>query len=385
MSEPVRAPLTGYRVAVTSANRADELSTLLRRYGATVRAAPAIVLASPPDDDELRRQTKALIDSPPDILIATTAIGFRDWVAAASGWGLGDALLAALSEARIVSRGPKTTGALRAAGLVEKWSPKSDSLREILYYLIESGLESALAGRRVAVQMHGATNHWDPVPELLDDLRAAGAELVPIRAYRWRATPLGGEFDQLVIQVAYQRFDAVTFTSAPAVVATLARATELGITAELLAALSCSVRAMCVGPVAAGPLNRLGVPTSSPQRTRLGALARHIADELPGLPFGTVRAAGHRIEIQHNCARVDGAIRSLSAVAMATLRALAKHPGAVVARDDLLRALPGNNNNTHAVETAVLRLRSALGDKAIVETIVKRGYRLAVDEQAGTP
>ena len=33
-----------------------------------------------------------------------------------------------------------------------------------------------------------------------------------------------------------------------------------------------------------------------------------------------------------------------------------------------------------AVETAVLRLRAALGDKNIVATVVKRGYRLAVDD-----
>jgi hypothetical protein len=33
----------------------------------------------------------------------------------------------------------------------------------------------------------------------------------------------------------------------------------------------------------------------------------------------------------------------------------------------------------HAVEMAVLRLRTALGDRDIGETIVKRGYRLAID------
>ena len=47
---------------------------------------------------------------------------------------------------------------------------------------------------------------------------------------------------------------------------------------------------------------------------------------------------------------------------------------------DLLRALPGTGTDTHAVETAVLRLRTALGDKNIVSTVVKRGYRLPVDE-----
>ncbi len=65
---------------------------------------------------------------------------------------------------------------------------------------------------------------------------------------------------------------------------------------------------------------------------------------------------------------------------MATIRALANRPGAVVSRFDLLSALPGTGTDTHAVETAVLRLRTALGDKNIVSTVVKRGYRLAVDD-----
>jgi uroporphyrinogen-III synthase len=71
---------------------------------------------------------------------------------------------------------------------------------------------------------------------------------------------------------------------------------------------------------------------------------------------------------------------------MATMRTLALRPGTVVSRHDLLAALPGAGSDTHAVETAVLRLRTALGDKNIVATVVKRGYRLAVDDpSAGLP
>ena len=80
---------------------------------------------------------------------------------------------------------------------------------------------------------------------------------------------------------------------------------------------------------------------------------------------------------------VNGSIKMLSPSGMAILRALAQRPGDVVARNALLRVLPGNGNDTHAVDTAVLRLRTALGDKNIVATVVKRGYRLAVDVPAG--
>ncbi len=376
MSQPDSASLTGYRVAVTAARRSEELCALLRRNGATVCSAPAITMVSLPDDEELHRCTATLIADPPDVLIATTGIGFRGWISAAEGWGVATELLTALSKALVVARGPKATGALRAAGLREQWSPESESSRDVLAYLLRAGVD----GQSIALQLHGATDDWDPFPEYVTELRAAGAEVVPIRVYRWLPAPRAGDFDQLVTQIAARQVDAVAFTSAPAAAATLLRARELGLSDKLIDALRSDVRAMCVGPVTAEPLIRLGIPTSAPQRMRLGALARHIAQELPAQRSRTVRAAGHLIEIRGSCVFVDGTVKPLSPSAKATLRALAIRPGTVVSRADLLRVLPGSGTDTHAVDTAVLRLRTALGDKNIIATVVKRGYRLATDD-----
>ncbi|MGV7710898.1 uroporphyrinogen-III synthase, partial [Mycobacterium kansasii] len=87
----------------------------------------------------------------------------------------------------------------------------------VLEYLLETGVD----GKRIAVQLHGAADGWDPFPEFLGGLRDAGAEVVPIRVYRWKPVPLDGEFDQLVAGIARRQFDAVSFTSAPAAVAVL--------------------------------------------------------------------------------------------------------------------------------------------------------------------
>src|SRR5882757_9624407 len=151
MVQPDWAPLTGFRVAVTSARRAEELSALLCRRGASVTCAAAITMVPLPDDDELLANTESLIAQPPDLVVATTGIGLRGWIAAADGWGIATELTTALGTARIVSRGPKATGALRAAGLPEEWSPDSESSREVLHYLLEGGI----AGLRIAVQLHG--------------------------------------------------------------------------------------------------------------------------------------------------------------------------------------------------------------------------------------
>ena len=138
-------------------------------------SAAAIAMVPLPDDDDLLEHTGALIATPPDVVVATTGIGLRGWIAAADGWGLANDLTEALGKARIVSRGPKATGALRAAGLPEEWSPDSESSREVVHYLVGGGIK----GLRIAVQRHGATDGWDPFPEFLDELRAAGAEVVP--------------------------------------------------------------------------------------------------------------------------------------------------------------------------------------------------------------
>lgn len=372
-------PLTGYRVAVTSARRSEELCTLLRRRGAEVQSAAAITMVPLPDDDELLAHTQDLLAVPPDIVVATTAIGFRGWMAAADSWNLSDPLFDVLSRARVVSRGPKATGALRAAGLSEEWFPESESSRELLHYLHESGVR----GLRIALQLHGANDGWDPFPEFIRELRAGGADVVPIRVYRWQTVARGGDFDQMVTQISQRQYDAVSFTSALAVAATLMRAGELNVHDDLVAALQTDVHAMCVGPVTARPLTRLNVPTSSPERMRLGALARHIVDELPLLRSHTVTAGGHDLEIRGTCVLVDGVVKRVSPSGMAVMRALARRPGAVVSRDDLLQALPGNGANDHAVETAVLRLRAALGDKGIISTVVKRGYRLSLADGGG--
>jgi uroporphyrinogen-III synthase len=44
-----------------------------------------------------------------------------------------------------------------------------------------------------------------------------------------------------------------------------------------------------------------------------------------------------------------------------------------------MRALPGDSRDGHAVEVAIGRLRTALGDPRMISTVVKRGYRLTVD------
>ncbi len=372
MTEPDAGSLTGFTVAITASRRVDDFTTMLRRRGAEVVAAAAMRMVPLADDARLRAATEDVIDAPPDVLIATTGIGFRGWVEAAEGWGVAEALLAALGKARVISRGPKATGALRAAGLREEWSPVSESSEEVLVHLSVDDLK----GKRVAVQLHGATDEWDPVPGFIDTLVERGATVVGVPVYRWEPPEHLGPLDGLIEKVALGGVDAVTFTSAPAAASFLMRADDLRLAEAVRRAMTTSVIPFCVGPVTARPLCNAGVPSVQPERMRLGALARAIADELPRRqPDLTV--AGHDLGVRANCAVVDGEVRDLSPNSLVLLKLLAAAPGAVVSRDVMLEALGGDD--PHVVEAAIARLRSAIGAKELIATAVKRGYRLAVD------
>ncbi|GAP50973.1 uroporphyrinogen-III synthase [Streptomyces azureus] len=371
---PDHGPLAGFTVGVTAARRADELGTLLQRRGAAVLHAPALRIVQLADDSELLAATKELIRQVPDIVVATTAIGFRGWVEAADGWGLGDGLLSRLGGVRILARGPKVKGAVRAAGLTEEWSPSSESMAEVLDRLLEEGVD----GQRIAIQLHG-----EPLPGFVEALREGGAEVVGVPVYRWMPPEDIAPVDRLLDATVSRGVDALTFTSAPAAASLLSRAEERGMLPEVLEAMSHDVLSACVGPVTALPLQSRGIDTIQPERFRLGPLVQLLCKELPGraraLPI-----AGHRVEIRGHAVLVDGDLKPVPPAGMSLLRALSRRPGWVVARAELLRALPGSGRDEHAVETAMARLRTALGTPKLIQTVVKRGYRLALDPAADT-
>ncbi|MBO0856110.1 MAG: winged helix-turn-helix domain-containing protein, partial [Nocardia sp.] len=105
---------------------------------------------------------------------------------------------------------------------------------------------------------------------------------------------------------------------------------------------------------------------------------RHVAEELPRRA-NRIHAAGHELSVRGGCVVVDGEVHQLAPAPMALMRTLARHPGRVVSREDLLAALPGGGADTHAVETGIARLRAGLGTPKAIQTVVKRGYRLALD------
>ncbi|SDO50097.1 uroporphyrinogen-III synthase [Microbacterium sp. ru370.1] len=377
MTTPARTistVLQGCTVLLPVDRRSGELSAALERHGARVRVAPALTIVPHVDDEHLIAQTRRLVTDPPDVVVATTGVGFRGWMETADEAGLHDELSVVMDRARIVARGPKARGAIQQAGFDADWVAESETSAELRDFLVAEGVQ----GLHVAVQHHGSGA--DGLDEAFE---AAGARVTSLTIYRWGPPPDPEVVAASTRQVARGEIDAVLFTSAPAarewiLAADRAEALE-GVAAR---AADGRVLVAAVGPITAGPLRDVGIEPLVPDRGRLGALVRAVVTHYGGPGADVLRTSVGRLGIRSTGIVLDGVFTALPRTGVEILRALARNPGAVVSRADLIAALPNAEASGHAVEVAVARTREALGGIDLIRTVYKRGYRLdIIDEE----
>jgi uroporphyrinogen-III synthase len=359
--------LEGFRIGITSDRRSEDLIAAFERRGADVVHAPTIRMTAVSDDSILEAETRAIIAGRPDWLLATTSYGIRRWFEAADAAGLGDELTATLAEARILVRGPKARGAIRAATLDDQGM----SERETTMSLVDLVLRSEVSGQTVAVQLHGFTD-----PEQLARLAAAGATVLSVAPYRWTVHEDTARVLRLVDAICAGSIDAVTFTSAPAVEALFNTADAAGRLDELQAALREPVVAAAVGPVTAAPLVAAGILPIVPDRFRMGALIRLLCEHLEEDGVRRLSTDFGELELRGRIVHINGAKATLSPVALALFRTLVAARGATVSREVLSASAPETLDD-HAVDVAISRLRQALPDARMISTVIKRGYRIA--------
>lgn len=368
---PAEHSLKGFSVGVTSHRRSDDLIQALERRGARVLHAPALSIAPAAQDDQVVEDTRRILAARPDLCIVTTAYGMRRWLEVADANGLGDQLQAVLSASLLYVRGPKARGAVRAAGLADTGIAHDETTATLVDLLLhDSG--GRLDGRTVAMQMHGYTDTTQ-----LKRLRAAGARVLTVSPYRWVAPQTDDRLQDLIEAICTADLDVVTFTSAPAVDALFSTAHELGRHDDLVASFRRQVATAAVGPVTAAPLQNAGLEPWVPERFRMGALIKLVTDNLVQRQVRTLETECGPIEIRGRSVRIAGVDIDLAPTALLLFRTLFEAGGAVVPRAALAQLL-AQDTPGHALDMAVNRLRRALPDPSLIQTVVKRGYRLRV-------
>lgn len=360
--------LDGFRIGVTSDRRSEDLIAAFERRGAEVLHAPAIRIAPADDDAAVARDTQAIVTARPDILLATTSYGIRRWFESADAAGLGSELTSTLEGTRILVRGPKARGAVRAAGLDDSGMSDEETTASLVDRVIAEGTE----GLTVAVQMHGFTDEAQ-----LDRLRSAGATVLSVAPYRWLLPSDGNPVIRLIDAICAGSVDAVTFTSAPAVDALFGAADSVRKLEAVQDAFAQTVVAAAVGHVTAAPLVAAGIAPLIPGRYRMGALIRLVCEHLSDRRVVRLDSALGPVELRGRLISIGGTRATLAPTSLTLVRTLLAARGGVVSRRDLTNALPDPIDD-HAVDVAISRLRQALPVPSLVATVIKRGYRIDV-------
>ncbi|MPZ27588.1 MAG: uroporphyrinogen-III synthase [Micromonosporaceae bacterium] len=361
------APLAGYTVVIASDRRRHRLADLLESVGARTVGVQAARSVAKPDPAGLRAATTQCLAAPCQELVVSSALGLRAWLAAAGRWGLAERLVDRFRSARLLARDAAAADVLRALGLRDIYTTAGQTTEELLRFLLA---QRPLAGCRVVVQTDRLS-----LPEVCAAVRRAGAEVVEVPTYT--AAPPAELFSlrRLCDQVIRRQVDALALVGAPVAGQLREQADRQRRLPALVQALRTDVLCAGLGPLTAAPL--AGVEPLLADRPFVEDLADALLARLPSRAL-TITAAGHLLELRGHAVVLDGRLVPVQAGPLAVLRALARRPGQVLSSADIRAAVPDRAGvDDHAVEMAVSRLRQALSGADLVQTIVKRGYRLA--------
>jgi uroporphyrinogen-III synthase len=234
-----------------------------------------------------------------------------------------------------------------------------------------------MTGRRVVAQIE-----TDAQRELCHALRAVGAVVVEVATSQFAAPTHMDVVRRLNDLIVRRHVDAVVLAGAAVAQNLVDQATADHTLDEVLNALVDDVMAVCMGPLTAAPLVNRGVPVMRATEPVPRSLAALVLTDLPRRAI-VVEVAGRRIEVRGQAVVIAGQLVPVQAGPLAVLRALASRPGRVLSAAEIRAVIPHSSPvDDHAVEMAVSRLRGSLdGNLAgleLVQTVMKRGYRLAV-------
>ena len=371
---PKVSPLAGFTVAFATDRRNHEMARWLSAEGARTLGFRAVHTTPQPDPGAIEAAVREALTQPVHEVVVSSAYGLRLWLSAARRLGLLDRMVASLAEARLLARDAATADGLREFGLTQIWSTAAATTEDLFRYL----LAQPMTGRRVVAQIE-----VDAHRELCLALRASGATVVEVATHQFGPPTYADELRRLGDLIVRRHVDAVVLAGSTATVNLLDQARADGRCDELLNAFVADVLVVCPGPLTAAPLRSLGVSPVLAAQPLPRSLAATVLTELP-VRARVVDIGGRRVEIRGHAVVVDDRLVPVQVGPLAVLRALATHPGRVLSAAEIRARMPrASHVDDHAIEMAVSRLRGSLDHSGLrgpdlVQTVMKRGYRLAV-------
>ncbi|HTC35137.1 MAG TPA: uroporphyrinogen-III synthase [Bryobacteraceae bacterium] len=262
-------PFDGLRVVSFESRRATEMGELIRRQGGDPFVAPSMREAPIENNPEAFAFAERLFAGDFDLVIFLTGVGTRALDKVLASRYPGEKFAEALRQITIAARGPKPLAALREMKVpVAVTAPEPNTWRELL---------ATLEGRRerkIAVQEYGKSN-----VELLDGLRARGAEVTPVRVYQWDLPEDTAPLREAVHRIAEGRADVAMFTTSIQIPHLFRIAAE----EQLVEPMQQALRRMAIasiGPTTTETLEEFGLePDITPTHPKMGFLVKETADQ----------------------------------------------------------------------------------------------------------
>lgn len=275
---------SGLAVASLESRRKDEMHRMIASFGGRPFVSPSMREIPLEENRDAINFAYRILTGEINIVIFLTGVGFGHFLSAIEKSIDKQRLLDALSDITTVVRGPKPAAAMRAVGLKPTITvPEPNTWRELLK-TIDDNVQ--VVNQKVGVQEYGITNS-----SLLAGLEARGAEVIPLRVYRWELPEDVGPLEENIRAMVAGERDILMFTSAHQVVNMLRQAAEMGLEDQLRIALRKMIVAS-IGPTTSEMLNHVDLPVDlEPSHPKMGHLVAESAARAHHLLAGRIARA----------------------------------------------------------------------------------------------
>jgi uroporphyrinogen-III synthase len=262
-------PFNGLRVIAFESRRANEMAELIRRQQGEPFVAPSMREVPIENNVAAFEFAERLFRGEFDMMIFLTGVGTRALHKVLASRFQPERFPEALRKITVVARGPKPIAALRELEVpVTVAVPEPNTWHELL---------AAIQGRtekRIAVQEYGKSN-----AELLDALKARGAEVTAVRVYQWDLPTDVEPLREAARRIADGLADVVMFTTSIQVEHLFRMAAEQKLEHAVHQALTHAVVAS-IGPTTTETLEDFGLhPDLEPSHPKMGFLVKETAEQ----------------------------------------------------------------------------------------------------------